>query len=98
MMTKEEMEKKIKDLETLHKKEKSKVYIEYALSNNPYKEGEVVEAHDVRIRIDSIKVSRTFSSTPECVYAGSRMKKDNTPYKSGERASVWQSSARLVIK
>ena len=62
---------------------------EYALNNNPYKIGDTISDRWCTILIEKIEVSYSFGK-PYCVYSGTKLKKDGTPYKSGVRESVHQ--------
>jgi hypothetical protein len=63
---------------------------EYALNNNSYKIGDTIsDRFGVTILIDKIVVGFNFGK-PYCIYSGTKLRKDGTPYKSGVRESVHQ--------
>jgi hypothetical protein len=61
----------------------------YALANNPFKVGDVFTDHIGKIRIEKIKITVTYG-TPSCVYIGTNLKKDGTPYKDGSKREAYQ--------
>jgi hypothetical protein len=65
---------------------------EYALNNNPYKIGDTISDRWCTILIEKIEVSYSFGK-PYCVYSGTKLKKDGTAYKSGEKDCVHQTNA-----
>lgn len=92
-MTKDEYLKALKDVELEYNDTKRKLAIKYAFSNNPYSDGDIVEDHYCKIKVDTITWTYDFNSNLSyCVYKGVRLKKDNTPYKSGERESIHQTN------
>jgi hypothetical protein len=94
-MTKEEYFQKIDDAVEDFKRIKNKLSIEYAKANNPHKEGDIVEAFGIKIRIEKIGFTMGLSTRiPGCIYYGPRLKKNNEPFKSGERDTVYQSNIR----
>jgi hypothetical protein len=96
-MTKQEFDDKIKEIERKMKLEKRELYNEYALSNNPHKVGDIVSDHKGTIKIEKIKIVLGFRKEyPECVYIGSRLRKDLKPFKSGEHDFVYQSNMEVV--
>ena len=81
------------DLELKFKKEKDALAISYALSNNPYKIGDILQRKEAYIiKIDKITVDINSYGIPGCVYHGPELKKDLTPKKNGNRESIWQSN------
>ena len=67
---------------------------EYALANNTYKLGDIIQDKysNVRIKIDKIRCTVDFGKTyPECLYYGPELRKDNTYFKNGKRSAVLQS-------
>lgn len=54
---------------------------EYAMSNNPYKVGDIIEDHRGKLKIEKIKVRYGCYEFPYCYYLGVELKKDGTPYK-----------------
>ena len=100
-MTFEELELDLKLIESDFNKKKKEKIIEYCKSNNPHNVGDIISNKDSTTIIKIEKI--TFSSgmlrlKPECVYNGARLKKDLTPYKSGEKDVIWQSNIGSKIK
>ena len=65
---------------------------EYALSNNQYKIGDTFsDIFGSTILIEKIEISYSYNfNKPCCIYFGTKLRKDGTPYKSGVRESVHQ--------
>lgn len=96
-MTLEEYNQKIKELKEETILKESKINMEYAFSNNPYKVDDIIEDHIGKIKVEKIKYtsgSNMFNSFPECVYYGTVLKKDGTPTKKQEIRQVWQSNLK----
>lgn len=93
-MHKDEYRKRIEGIESRANKAKQTLYKEYAFSNNPYETGDIVKDHKCIIEIKQIKVMMSIrpSGYPECYYRGPKLRKDLTPYKSGEFESICQSN------
>lgn len=64
--------------------------IRYANANNPYKQGDIVEDHAHKIKIQKLKVYPT--DPPQMIYTGVWLKKDGAPNKKGEVVNVFQSN------
>lgn len=81
-MTKEEYNKRLFELkEELYKKEKE-LAKEYALSNNPYKVGDILQDHYQIIMVEVIGwTNATLSEFPECVFYGTQLTKMFVPKK-----------------
>lgn len=73
---------------------------EYALSNNPYKVGDIIEDSTDRIKIKWIEiVSNTdFENIPQCVYYGTFLDKNNEPEKTQKKRGLEQSRVRRKIE
>ena len=88
-MTKDEFIAKKQELRKHHENELRKLNKEFALSNNKVKIGDIIEDHRTRIEVEIIDLF-CGCSFPSCKYSGPRLKKDNTPYKSGEIDTIYQ--------
>lgn len=92
-MTPEEYINKRKELDEQLEKDKYKVAVEFAISNNPYPIGTVITDHIGSLKIEKIKVTnpRVFGdgTFPQCVYFGIELKKDGTPMKKQTNRGVW---------
>jgi len=97
-MTKEEYKLKIYELEKKYKNDQNQIKIEYALSNNPYKIGQIIESYSTRIKIKKIEVTHNFSIFPECYFKGISYTKKNKPYKKNNIDGISQSSVKKVIE
>ncbi len=69
---------------------------EYAFTNNPIKIGDIIKDHTCKIKVEEIKFSSNsmMQKLPECVYFGSRLKKNNKPFMNGERGIIYQSNLK----
>lgn len=86
-MTPKELQKALEQIEKEHEEKRKNVIREYALSNNPYKVGDIIEDHAEKIKITKILVSIFHR---KCVFEGIRLKKDGTPYKHNTQARIFQ--------
>lgn len=95
-MTKEEYIQGIEKIESDFKKAKSVLVKSYALSNNPYKPGDIIKDHTSTIKIEKIMIYISLED-PSCIYEGPELKKDGTPKlpkRDGKqiRARIYQSN------
>lgn len=81
-------------LEKEFKTAKYKAIKDYCLANNNVLIGDKVTNGDITIIVDKIEPS-AFGNI-QCVYHGRKLKKDLTPFKSGEMCSIFQSQARII--
>jgi len=66
---------------------------EFALSNNPYKCGDIISDHSCTIRIDLIRVAIAYGENlPKCRYEGFKINKDGELNKRGDREMICQSN------
>jgi hypothetical protein len=92
-MTKEEYKSKVIEINNDCELKLKSLAKEYALSNNPYKIGDVVADNSKTIKIEKIQFTLGgLQSTPECVYTGIELTKKGEPYKNGNKRSVYQSN------
>lgn len=89
-MNPQEYKDRLSTLEDEFENKKKELIKECALSNNPYKNGDIVADHIGSIRIEKIMVSLGSDRKPTCVYYGPELKKDLTPRKDGSKRQVWQ--------
>jgi len=95
VMTKEELKEELKQIETEKKLKETLVFEKYALSNAIYKIGDIIEDHIGRIKIEKILWGRSFfDNTSIAIYEGTQLKKDLTPFKSGEKIRVYQNNVK----
>lgn len=96
-MTQEEYTNKVAELTEKFELDKQSLRREYALSNNPYKVGDIVTDHIGSIVIE--KIQHTISIThqyPFCVYTGLELKKDGTPTKKESKRAVYQTNIKTI--
>lgn len=92
-MTKQEYDERLAALKKQFEKAKIDLAIEFAKSNNPYKEGDILSnaSRKVIIRVEKITFRYSYDGTPICVYEGPALKKDLTPRKvSPISDAIWQ--------
>ena len=88
-MSELELTEKLNAIEAEYLKKKKAIQIEYAISNNPYKIGDVISDHYKTIIIKSWKFWIS-SSVPCLVYYGTRLTKAGTPAKNQEENAIYQ--------
>lgn len=95
-MTRQEYEQKKKILKQDYDHNLYILDREYAMANNPYKIGDIIEDHIGRIKIEKISFGYSFPhETPECIYYGIEVKKDNTPKKKQDlNRKIFQSNIK----
>jgi hypothetical protein len=86
-MTTQELQVSLEQLEKDYEEKRKNAIRDYALSNNPYKIGDVIEDHICKIKITKILVS-IYSKC--CVYEGIKLKKDGTPFKNNALDKISQ--------
>ncbi len=92
-MIKEEFTRLKDKLKDQHSQEIRDLDMSFALSNNPYKEGDIITSHLVSIKIEKILLQEGYGGhLPECIYYGPLVKKDGTPFKNGKTDHIYQSN------
>jgi hypothetical protein len=91
-MTDEQFRKKLKAIDDEFKKQSNAVYIEYAISRNPYEVGDVFTDHIGSIKIEKMKAAYSLNGKSCMSYFGIAVKKDGTPTKKGEKRWAYQSN------
>ena len=90
-MTLEEMQKGINELHNIYQREKKALYKKYALSNNPYKIGDIITDHIGTLRIVEIGVYVS-EEKPQCMYHGIQLNKDGKVSKKQDHTTIYQSN------
>ena len=93
-----EYSEKAIQLENEYKKKDDSLRREYALSNNPYKIGDIIEDAFCAIKIDSMLFylgRGYYGNIPSMIYKGVQLKKDLTPRKDGKRQAIHQSEVKV---
>lgn len=91
----EEYKQKLEELTFKFDNEKNALAKEFAISNSPYKVGDILQDHYQIIQVESIVWAWSYatSSTPECVYCGIRLTKGLKPCKEQDTiARMYQSN------
>jgi hypothetical protein len=97
-MTRKEYNDKLDLIKQKYDNEINKLRRDYALSNNPYRIGDIIEDAAERIKIEEIGVIM-YGSTPICLYYGSELRKsDNSPKTNGSKRSIWQVYVKRKIE
>ena len=92
-MNKQELERKLKELQQECELKQKEVMKQFCDANNPYKVGDKFTDHIGSIIIEKISYSyTTIIGTPSCVYYGTELKKDGTPKKNNNKRIAWQSN------
>ena len=67
-MTAKEFEKEKEQIEVDYKNKKQELYEKYALSNNPYKIGDIIKDHYHTIRVEKIRHAVIYFNTIMCLF------------------------------
>lgn len=94
VITIEDYDLRLKEINERFEKEKQELAKEYAFSNSSYKLGDIITDNVGSIKIERIQFSTGgfYRQHPECVFTGVELKKDLTPTKKGEKRKIYQSS------
>lgn len=85
----------MKLIENNKRYEISRLWKEYAESNNPYKIGDIINDHSGYGRIESIQVNKAFGNEyPECVYWCEELTVKYLPKKNPSKRNIWQSNIK----
>ena len=95
-MTKEEYEIRLTALQRDFNDKKDALMRECAISNNPFKSGDKITDGTYTIIIKSANISCFGGSMPTLYYSGIWLKKDGTPNKRNESATIYQSRATKI--
>ncbi len=71
-----------------HMKDKARLAVSFAKSNNTVKIGDIVTDHYHSIKVESIGYD--LYKYPSCIYIGAYLKKNSEPKKNGEKSEVHQ--------
>ncbi len=88
-MERKEMDARLKIIEADYYNQKKAIYKEYALSNNPYKVGDIITDHYKTIKIEIIGVYVS-NGEPSCQYTGIQLNKDGKPSKTQKDNTIYQ--------
>lgn len=93
-MTKQEYFKSINDITAEYKKQIWAIKKQYALSNNPYKIGDIVTDHIGSAKIRDISVISS-GDIAECVYVCDNLTKSGTINKKEPTRNVYQLNIKM---
>lgn len=81
-MTLEQYKQERQEIIKKHKQELLDFDKTYALKNNPYKIGDIIQDHIGKLQIQSIGIYlASYNGIPTCFYRGIELKNDGTPRK-----------------
>lgn len=97
-MTKEEYRKRLSELKEEFEKKTKELAKEYALSNNPYKVGDIIKDSYQIIKVDRVSVllPSITSDYPQCVFYGTQLTSKLVPKKKQDKSP--RMFQRYVIK
>ena len=93
-MTQEEYKKRVAELQADHDKALRELKDEYALSNNPYKIGDIIEDHIGKGRITGMHPTRTYMGEPTMLYVVDNLIKKGEINKREPTREIYQSNIR----
>lgn len=88
-MTKDQLKEQINALSDEFERRKRVIYKEYALSNNPYKIGDIVTDHMGSVVVEKIQIHISDGSS-SCVYTGKNLLKNGSQSKREPIRSAYQ--------
>ena len=95
-MDKKEYVQKLADMAEKYKQDVWFLKKEYAISNSPVSNGDIITDHIGSIKVDVIQVGQDFYGVPECIYSGTCHTKAGKPFKTRERREVYQSNLKTT--
>ena len=96
-MTKEEYYVELERLKKEYDVGVSGTINKFAIGNNPYKLGDLVQDHTSYIKIESMRIVANLKD-PYVVYKGPLLKKDGQPRKDGKIGSVHQCNIKKELE
>lgn len=93
-MTEQEYQERLEAL----RKMRIELDIEYALSNSPYKKGDIIQDHYHIIRIEEIRMVKKYNGTPQCLYLGIELTKALQPKKRQLDTAIYEENIKQKIK
>lgn len=93
-MTKEEYKKEIVKLQKMRKELDSR----FALSNSPYKVGDIIQDHYHIIKVEEISVVKGHNGWPQCIYIGTELTKSLQPKKRQLDTAMYQENIKRKIQ
>lgn len=98
-MTEQEYKNKLRELHNEFEERKAALKTEYALSNNPYKVGDILRDPWQIIKVIEVRVARhVCGEFPECVYFGVQLTEKLVPRKRQDvNPMMWQSNVKQKL-
>lgn len=93
-MTKEEYQKEIVKLQKMRKE----LDFQYALSNSPYKVGDIIQDHCHIIKVEEISMVKRYNGWPQCIYIGIELTKSLQPKKRQLDTTMYQENVKRKIQ
>jgi len=92
-MTENEYLKKVKEIRRVAWFDIVELMRDYAVENNQIKLGDIISNHAMTIKVEKVRLYRN-ELKPSLIYSGIRLTKAKKPFKSGEKASIYQMNLR----
>lgn len=89
-MTLEEYKNRLAELTKEFNRRKNTIAREYAISNNPYKVGDILQDHCQIIKVEQIKWAFNFKGDSQCVYYGTHLTQKLEPKKKQDNSCMYQ--------
>lgn len=94
-ITKEQLKQNLKEIDDYYRLKRTQALAQYARSNDPVQDNDIITDHIGSIKVHARKVCYEYNNASMC-YHGVRLKKDGTPFKSGEFTWVYQSNIESI--
>jgi hypothetical protein len=92
-MNPDEMDDAIKKARDTFEAKRQQIWRGFAVANNVVNIGDTIKGNMGKIKVEHMKATFSFGGKyPEMLYYGPRLKADGTPFKTGERLQVHQST------
>lgn len=95
-ITQDQLNSSWTELSNKHQKEKTDLLANFARSNDIVKNGDLITDDTGTIKVHARKVVYGGIQYTTMMYHGIRVKKDGTPFKSGEYAWIYQPRIKLI--
>lgn len=95
-MTKDELKKKLAAVDEEATRKKRDVYAAYVGENAKYKAGDIITDGEDTIKVERISMNVYGELQVYIYYGGPKVKRNGEPVKSGRKAVVYESGAKLI--
>lgn len=97
-MTKEEYKDEIAKLQLKFQEIKNELDTQYALSNSPYKVGDIIQDHYHIIKVAEISMVKGYNGWPQCIYIGTELSTELQPKKRQLDTAMYQENVKRKIQ